>query len=729
MKLKITYKKGKPYITGVSCSELARNKALAFFVKTLMPYYKCKEDNPTEKLVTPIFNSPSKTENTINISVINKPVDATIVWLVNDIIQVGENSTTLELTGLIHNTEYNISARYTQNGFITSDDALISITTDQSKLPTPLLSSPNITSNSIEITAINRPIGSTIIWIVDGVTQSETSNTLYLDSLIASTDYDITVQYTQNNYISSDITSTTITTEEEVISVIKRWYVNIMHDFGDLPSDSKWNNIRFANSTVSNNLLSSLEAGTITLIATTPFSGSENNLGAPSTALYENEIINSCWAFQTGDNSSIRIGNLDNDKEYNIYIGSFSINNSAQEVITDLNGVIQTKLNYQTWGANTDEEFGSTFFTKYLNISPVSGNIDIVFDCTNFFQNKLEAIVIEELGVATPGPEPDIEKAEINSLVDVAYWADESLNTEGELAQDGDEVQTIVDAKGNHNLPYNGTTTSFYGRNKMLGKGINWFNQSLTFFSKDIPQRPATEEYTIVFRQMPGQGWENIHAVFGTPYLGFGGGNTSSVGGATGIRVLDSDIWVDQNIELVYMNLCTMHVLVEPFNTTGTRATVWYNGILVGTVESNNSYRRSAFGIGSPTNCVEHIFYGYFYKSSKFTTDTDRQNYLDKVHSYFELGNIIDKPFAYNVRKVNLGGNNYRCDYDYYGVNPENTSAVEYMWVRRSGAAFIYNLVGTTKEVFYDGTELLICTVKVTDNQGNSWRFITEEGL
>lgn len=603
--------------------------------------------------------------------------------------------------------------------------------TGSNKLPSPQIGTITKTDTTFDVPVTNLPAGASIVWVLGGVEQLDTTEVLSRTDLTPSTTYNGTVKFTKDGNIDSNTVAFSVTTDEAaaVPGVVRRWYANTRHNFGENPEDTKWNNILFSASTSANNLTPSLGSGMIGLIATVPFSGSENSLGAPENSLYEDAVINSAWAFQDGGGSTLRVSGVDDSKTYNIRIGSWSSNNNTQQIIASVLGQEDSKLNYHSYGASTDDEFSSDFFLTFLGVTPTGENIDIVFDCSGFFQNKLQALVIEEIGLVTPDPdpepEPDVEKAAINNLVDVAYWADEGRNASDQLASEGDVIQSIPDAKGNHNVIYNGDLNPDLGRPVKIGKGIDWYNQSETYFSKTVSQRSLPEEVTIVFRHMPGQGWENIQGVFGAIYFGFGGGkDVPETGGGRGVRVLDSNIWVDQTVPLVYLEVSTLHMLVETYNVTGTKATVWYNGVLLGEVTSNTSYRRTSFGIGSFTNCVEHIFFGAFHKFSKFT-DQQRIDYLDMVHSFFGQGSLPDKPYASNVQH-SINENNHTCNYTYNGVNPENSAAAQYRWYERSGSAFQYTLIGTTKTVVYSESNTLVCSVKVQDNQGNSWRYVSE---
>lgn len=597
--------------------------------------------------------------------------------------------------------------------------------TGSNKLASPQIGTITKSDTEFSIPVTNLPSGATAVWVLEGVTQSETGATLIKTSMTPETTYTGTVKFTKPGNTDSDVVPFSVTTDAAVgvPGPVRRWYINLKNQFSE-DAAAPWNNVRFdLPGPIS--ITPSLGTGNIGVSQQVAFSSGTGSVGSPSGALYSNLVINSAWEFQSPA-SILRLSGLTDGKSYKLYIGTWADSNANQKARITVGSDVRVKPNYHTYGVEGENEFESSFYEVFVDVLPTAGYIDISYEAVDFYNNYAEAIIVEEIGIVTPDPGEgeDQEKALINVLVDIAYWGDTVLDSGGQAAQEAEVIQTIPDAKGNHNLVYGGDASPDLGRPVKIGDGIDFYNQSQTYFSKASTHN-LPEEFTIVFRHMPGQGWENIQGVYGAMYVGFGGGiDVVETGGGRGIRVLDSIIYVDQNLPLVYLQVCTIHVLFETYNTTGTKATVWYNGNLVGSVESETTYRRTTLAIGSNTNIVEHIFLGAFHKFSKLT-DQERSDYLELIHAYFGLGDLPTGPYASAVQHQ-VSGNNHTCNYTYNGQNPENTAAVQYRWYERTGSAFRHTLVGTTKTITYAGGNTLLCAVKVSDNQGNSWRYVSQ---
>ncbi|WP_346237777.1 hypothetical protein ABDK00_001705 [Niabella insulamsoli] len=352
-----------------------------------------------------------------------------------------------------------------------------------------------------------------------------------------------------------------------------------------------------------------------------------------------------------------------------------------------------------------DDRFTVTF-------NPTTRLVNIRYRKTNFTDEVVE-------------PEPENRDA-ILDAVDVAYFFDDALNGAGQPATEGEVVATIAAAKGGVNLPYTGIPAPQLGLPTKLGKGVEFLNHSECYFAAPLPgttqgsPKALPEEFTLVFRHMPGQGWEAIQSLPGSFYIGFGG--TSQ------FRGIDSTIWFPGNPALQYLQVSVIHCLVEAYSGTGVQIRLWYNGQDIGTVSAATvspgiTTRRYMLTAGIYTHVTEHIMLGIFHRFSKFT-DAERTAYLNEINGYFGLGDMPTKPYAANVGFTSSGSTR-TATYNYVGSNPENTAAVDIKWFARSGSPFNYEPIGTGKVITYSGGGTIIPMIKVFDNQGNSWRWMS----
>lgn len=269
-------------------------------------------------------------------------------------------------------------------------------------LPTPEFGTATIASTGYSLPVTNKPTGALIVWTDNGDTQPGNDTPLVLTGGTPESVHDITAKFTKTGSVDSDVAETQITLNPDSgYEVVRRWYINTRHNFGSDASDPKWNNITLDESATTQDLTPQLGTGNINMIANVAFSGSEGSLGATG-GLYEDAVINTSWNYNGGSGCSITLSNLDDTKYYQIYVGTWAVNNNTQVAIINADGEQKSKSNYQTWGVNGENEFESNFYTQFNNKQSATGVIDIIFDCSGFYQNRLQAIIIEESDVQKP---------------------------------------------------------------------------------------------------------------------------------------------------------------------------------------------------------------------------------------------------------------------------------------------------------------------------------------
>lgn len=305
------------------------------------------------------------------------------------------------------------------------------------------------------------------------------------------------------------------------------------------------------------------------------------------------------------------------------------------------------------------------------------------------------------------------------SFVDNIFYAVDAKDANGLSCVNGSIPQTISDRKGGMNLTFAGDANPSLGRDIWMDGSIWFQNHSQGHFeSVSNPTLfPLPEEFTIVFRKMPGTDWERISGPGGDYYLGFGGGH---------IRVINQDNYlstpsVPKDFEIGYI-----HVLLEG-STGNYSANVWKNGQLIETTSSTTSWLRNKCSLSTDTNASDHDWIAKFYKKGKMT-DADRATYFSLLSNEFTIGQMPSKPYASNVNKV-YSGSTLTAAYTYNGINAEDTTKTEYKWYElgfggTSGGYLIHNLIGTTKSITYSGSNQTRVCVKVYDTNNNSWRFV-----
>lgn len=271
-----------------------------------------------------------------------------------------------------------------------------------------------------------------------------------------------------------------------------------------------------------------------------------------------------------------------------------------------------------------------------------------------------------------------------------------------------DANNTVTKIKGikGPDLPYNGIANPTIIKPYLLNGEVVFTNQPNALYSVQSRANgsffPVPEEFTLVFRKMPGTDWETLWNGWGDYYLGFGGGK---------IRVLNNSTYSNAE-QPDYFSLTMLHVLVEL-----NKATIWIDGVKAGEATSSDMYRRLAYTVGSPTNSVDYNWLATMFIERKMT-DTERAEYFKAVKGKYAIGSLPAQPYAEEVWMTNANGR-LTAGYVYKGANPEDKSKVQYKWWKLSPDLSKQVVIGTSASIPYQtGVKV---TVKVTDNKGNSW--------
>lgn len=267
-------------------------------------------------------------------------------------------------------------------------------------LPTPVFGTLTKSSTGYSLPVTNKPDGAAIIWTDNGVTQPGEDTPLARTGLTPSSVHAIAAKFTKSGSVDSQVAETSVTLDADSGYVVeRRWHINLRHQFGD-NAGAPWGNVRFDQSGVVN-VAASTGTGNIGVNQQVAFSGGTASVGSPTSALYASEVINSGWEFQSAG-STIRISNLTTGKYYQVYVGSWADSNATQKASITVAGENKVKPNYRTWGTSGENEFTSAFYSVFNNKQPTSGNMDIVFNAVDFYNNYAEAIIIEESSVQKP---------------------------------------------------------------------------------------------------------------------------------------------------------------------------------------------------------------------------------------------------------------------------------------------------------------------------------------
>lgn len=314
-----------------------------------------------------------------------------------------------------------------------------------------------------------------------------------------------------------------------------------------------------------------------------------------------------------------------------------------------------------------------------------------------------------------------VTKADLNAYNTNAFYADAANVVGGGALVDGAIISGFPDALTDKVIPYAGQTTPSRGRPKYFEGTIPFYNEKEVYFygydsGQGWPAYTNPQEMTLVFRKMPGQDFEAMSI---DNYIGEAGGQ---------LRVGDQFGTIGANTASTSFEITIIHVRITASGSNRIW-TVWKNGTQIGSYTCTSS--RGSYAINVHTNAADHDFIAKFYKQGVMS-DSDRTAYLEKLNTYFGAGSLPNKPYASNVgcTRSGSGNNTYTASYSYNGVNPQNVSAVEYQWYEliNEGGFTQVKLAGTTQSIFYNGANAIRPEVKVTDNQGNTWRFVNYPG-
>lgn len=282
---------------------------------------------------------------------------------------------------------------------------------------------------------------------------------------------------------------------------------------------------------------------------------------------------------------------------------------------------------------------------------------------------------------------------------------------------EGNVVTRLNSVKGGVNVPYVGLDTPTLERPYLNKNEVVFTNQPNANFKQLVRQDgnpfALPEEITIVFRKMPGTDFEALLSGWGNYYVGFG--STSQ------LRALNSDTYYSTPISLPYFSLNYLHLRYEGGATGICRA--WLNGEYIGQVTANTWVRRQGYGVGIETNSTDFNWLASMF-IERGMTDTERQGYFSAIEEEFNIGSILDLPYANNLT-VGTSGGNHVANYTYVGSQPQNTELTEYRWYKLNPNLGSQQLISTSATVPAQ-SGVKVC-VKVCDNQGRSWMFISSK--
>lgn len=314
----------------------------------------------------------------------------------------------------------------------------------------------------------------------------------------------------------------------------------------------------------------------------------------------------------------------------------------------------------------------------------------------------LSALVVPPLEEA---PAYDFEKYVTN-----AYYLTNALNQDGQPCVNGDAIYSVPDSVGDSDISYAGDPAPTLGIPKYNNGAMVVVNQPFAPYTSTTLDDPYAlpEEMTIVFRKLPGTGWEAISATEDY-YVAFDGETNMRIGNA-------STALTNQYYPQLYA-VTIIHILWEP---GGTAAKVWINGVyreeVIGSM--TDSHNRS---LSVHSNASDIDLIAKFYTHGQLS-DSDRADYLTQQNSYFNVGSLPGLPYASNVGHTKSGFN-YTAHYTYNGALPEDVSKVKYQWWEKdgSGGGFVYTPRSTQKNTSYTGSNDFRVTVQVFDTEGNTW--------
>lgn len=337
----------------------------------------------------------------------------------------------------------------------------------------------------------------------------------------------------------------------------------------------------------------------------------------------------------------------------------------------------------------------------FLLMLPVVAGAQLTIDTSKITKSDLITFLsIYELK-ETPKPEKPVGK--IADYVN-AYYASSSLVTDASGA-----ITKLKAIKGT-DLPYVGYAKPTLARPFLLNGEVVFMNQPNALFKVQPRENgnpfPLPEEYTIIFRKLPGTDWETLWNGWGDYYLGFGSGK---------IRILNQGLYSNVN-QPPFFELTMLHVLVED-----NKATIWVNGNKADEVTSNNIYRRLTYSVGAETNSADYNWHATMFIEKKMS-DTERQEYFKAVKETYNIGSLPDLPYASNISLTNKNGK-LTVAYKYNGKYAEDKSKVQYQWWKQSPDLGNQKLISTDASINTQ-RPVKVC-VKVTDIKGNSWMFIS----
>lgn len=309
----------------------------------------------------------------------------------------------------------------------------------------------------------------------------------------------------------------------------------------------------------------------------------------------------------------------------------------------------------------------------------------------------------EEPKPVDPQPEQPVPVSDISKFVDAYYTA---YNVE----LSGNIVTKIKGVKG-PDLPYIGIAKPTITRPYLLNGEIIFTNQPNANFKVQTRDNSKPfnlpEEFTIVFRKLPGTDWEAISSGWGNYYLGMGGGN---------LRAGNADSYLKTAASLPLFQLCFIHCKYEANGVT-----LWLNGRNLGKIATTNIYRRLGYGVGIETNSADFNWQASMF-IERALTDSEREQYFKAIAATYKIGSLPELPYASGVAITTSGGK-MTATYKYNGANAEDKSKVQYQWWQMADGLTTQKLISTASSI--SSTRGVKVCVKVTDVKGNSWMYVS----
>lgn len=353
------------------------------------------------------------------------------------------------------------------------------------------------------------------------------------------------------------------------------------------------------------------------------------------------------------------------------------------------------------------------FLLPTIGIAQTPKTIKAAWEIQQADSKKTNQRIDSLIAVFAPDPKPEQPKPPVTDPVQVKAIADfvNAYYTSSNVELNAAGAVTKIKGIKGPDLPYIGLLNPTLGRPWINNGELVFTNQPLANFKVQVKDNdkpfPLPEEFTIVFRKMPGTEWEALVSGWGNYYIGFSGDN---------IRAGNSGNYLKTPAFPTYFMLSYLHCR---FDTDG--VSMWLNGKSIGKALSNDVYKRMAYGVGIETNSTDFNWLATMY-IERGLNDQERADYFKAIESTYKIGTMPAWPYASEVKALRQG-NNLVASYKFNGANPEDKSKVQYQWWKLSPDLGTQKMISTAASIPYQtGVKL---TVKVTDNKGHSWMFIS----